>query len=607
MTGRMVPDSQRRVSFSQDLARLDPATDVERDAVRALLASIRAGADEDGIHAAKLRLRDALLLSTWQSPVRGSRHGSGTLQGPSYPSHYERETLDPDLLERLLSNDTREALLFRSVGCAREAHRYAADYIAAKQPARRDRLPIPEIESLRVLDQELGVLWLPATGADVLRHLAIDARKLGGAPTLIQLTSGYLDLEQLPTDSSWCVGQAPSGTTPADVRPVRLRSAQAASHGRHSVVEECERALAEAHRPFLAGIERVDCIVTSSGMSALGSILRQAELSGSSVLAGHSCYPENGKLLKYVSHRCDVRRIEEEHPLNGVFPGAAPDAPSAVVLLLEPVSNNASTAYVSEFTDWAPSKARDLAVCDVPSTIRELGKERGSGGGLVAVDASVPGPGPWLRRVAESAKESGVQVVVWSSLQKHFMVGEDWAPGGYLLTVVPDRCDPLFSSTQLRRTVDLAGAYEPALRLVARSADGAAARAERLGQAAAWIATELGRPALEVIHPARTDHPDHHAWVSLGRPAVPFVLLRLGPERAERVRNVLRAGSPDLPEIVQRGSFGFSEPTVTDIFPEQPDEIMRVSPGDPELVPPASVLRALRAALAAAGSETDPL
>ncbi|MGH3939876.1 MAG: hypothetical protein ACRDTG_14850 [Pseudonocardiaceae bacterium] len=597
----MTPNSQRRMSFSKDLERLDPATDMERHAANDLLAAIRTGADEDEIRSAKLRLRDALLLSTWQSPVKGNRHGSGTLQGPSYSSQYERETLDPNVLEDVLSNDTREALLFRSIGCAREAHRCAVDYIAVNQPARRDRLSIPEFESVRVLDQELGVLWLPASGQHVLRYLVVDARKLGGAPTLFQLISGYLDLEQLPTDLSWCVHEASSGTL-ADVRPLRLRSAQAAFRGRHSIVEECERSLSEAYHPFLAGRERPDCIVTSSGMSALGSILQLAALSGSLVLVGKSCYPETGKMLKYFLRRCDVRRIEEERPLHGIVSGAVSDRPSRMVVLLEPVSNSASTAYVSEFTDWAPSEARDLAVCDIPSTIHELGMECGTGGVLVAVDASISGPGPWLQLVAESAKESGVQVVVWSSLQKHFMAGEDWSPGGCLLNIAPSRFDPLFTTTELRRTVDLAGVYEPALRLVAQSAADAAARAERLGQVAAWIATELIGPPSEVIHPARTVHPDHHAWVSLGRAAVPFVLLRLGSERAEHVRKVLDSGSPDFPKVVQRNSFGFSGPTVADIFPGQPDEIMRVAPGDPKLISPESLLRSLRVALADSGS-----
>ncbi|MDQ0987937.1 hypothetical protein [Streptomyces sp. V2I9] len=594
----MMQETQRRVRFSKDLELLAPANDLERDALNGLLAALRTDTEEDNIRAAKLRLRDALLLSAWQSPVQGDRRGSGTLQGPSYESHYERESLDPDVLEDALSTDTHDALVFRTVDCARKAHAYAVGYIAANQPEKRDRLPAPEFAPLRVLDQEVGVLRLPAAGTEVLQHLARDVRKLGGALTFLQLVSAYLALEQLPVDS-WCVDDAASGAA-TDVRPLRLRFTQAATCGRGGVVEECERVLSAAHGPYLAGAGRAECVLTASGMSALDSLLQLAVSSDTSVLVGKGCYPETGKLLKYIAHRCDVRSFTEDRPLHGIVPGDAAGRPKRLMVLLEPVSNCAATEHISEFTGWARSEARDLAVCDIPAVIRALGTAYG-GGALVAVDASVSGPGPWLARVAEAAEESGVQVVLWSSLQKHFMAGEDWSPGGYLLNLVPTGSDPLFSSAELRGTVDLAGSYEPALRLVAACASGASARAERLGEAAAWIAAELAAPASQVLHPASPEHPEHDAWAALGRPAVPFVLLRLGPERAERVRTLLNAASPDLPEIVLRNSFGFAEPTVTEIFPGQPDEIMRLSPGDPELYPPAALLRALRAALADGG------
>jgi hypothetical protein len=593
--------SAGRAVFASALAYLEPRTEDEHNAQLRLLDAIATDADGDDLRKAKVRFRDAMLLGTWQSPALGISYGSGTLQGPLYGSRYERETIDPAIVEAALQDDKLRPVLFRSVASAELVCSHIRDDNAGL-------LGHPSsIERLQMLDQEMTAIWLPNTDARnvmTLRQRLIDVRRLGAAPTISQLFSAYLDMEILPLETSWHRHRYTPKTFP-DVRSVRDTARFHKGRSRSDIIACCEGALLGAHQPYLEGINDVDCVVTPSGMAALASILAIANEpppNGRRVGLGigRSCYYENRRAVRYFADTTDICEFDERStPTRAVSTSIMQ---GDVLMLMELVSNSARTTFVGPFTGWATSHAHDLPVTDALEFLRSLTAARDPREVTVAIDASMSGPGPWLRVVVQAVKETGVRLIVWSSLQKQFMSGEDWSTGGFILNIDPGRAGSMFSTRRLRKQTDLNGIPDEALVLVTREANNASGRAQRIGAAAGWLASQLDDSSLDVLHPASRSHLDRHLWHQMQRPAVPFVLLRLGYKRSKLLRAALMSSELALGRaILERDSFGFSQPTISDIFPGQPDEIVRVSPGDPAEVPTEMVLDVLRGALKSIG------
>lgn len=590
----MTVNEGRRSDFLVALRALTPSTENEAVAIAGLLDLLETDCDGPTLVAAKVELRDALILGSWQSPILGDPDGSGTLQGDNYRSRYERETIDLSHIEGELGSDESKVMLFRNADLAVDAvESLKRAELRLRDGWRHISLTPPNIRvgKFDALDSEMGALWWERTihvktTEDIGWLRLNDFRRLWSAPTLAQAYSAYLELEVLPP-TMWTKGGARSKQgTPRPYRMAALASLQPDSR-------RCADAVLAVHEEYLGDLAEFQIQLRASGMASFGSVLHSPVGSDPKtvVAIGQSAYFENQRAVERVVDPARLVVFDEYQPLDALHGHEN----SQLLVLVEPVSNNAATHYVGPFTSWRSSRSYDLAVSNVVDLIEQLG-QTATRQVTVAIDASMSGPGLWLAPVATRAREVGVSIVVWSSLQKHFMQGEDWCSGGFTIASADFEWG---SAGGQKRFND--GIHSGALRAITLAAGNSAVRASRIGDAAATVGCELAQSCDGVVHPALPNHRGHLRWIDAGRPAVPFVFLRLGSSRSRSVRNMVlnEVGSGASKLFRERDSFGFDGPTLSDLFPGQPDEILRVSPGDPLVTGTGDVIGALRSAVLA--------